>query len=209
MRANGALVDLAVTFVPHIEEGRVAGFFCLTLDVSAVKTLERKLAHRARHDTLTGLPNRLLYAEHLAQALERNRRHPRAFALAPLDVDHFKQVNDMQGHGAGDQLLRAFAQRLRATLRGCDVAARFGGDEFALILDGPISDDQAAAVARKIVEAMRMPFELAGATLHVTVSIGIVVARDARASAATLEAGADAALYRAKAGGRDRFELGE
>ena len=206
-RADGGLRDLSVTFVPHVEAGRVVGFFCLTLDVSEVKALERKLAHQASHDVLTGLPNRMLYIDHLTQAIERGRRHAQPFALAFLDVDHFKQVNDVHGHAVGDQLLRAFAQRLlRACLRSCDIAARLGGDEFALILDGPIAVEHAAALGAKIVHAMREPFALADVTLRVTTSIGITVAGDAMLPAAVLEARADAALYRAKARGRDTCE---
>ena len=205
-RADGALRDLSVTFVPHIEAGHVVGFFCLTLDVSEVKTLQRKLAHQASHDVLTGLPNRMLYIDHLTQAIERCRRHAQPFALAFLDIDHFKQVNDIHGHAVGDQLLRAFAQRLRGCVRGCDIAARLGGDEFALILDGPIAPAHAAGLGAKIVHAMREPFELAGVTLRVTTSIGITVAGDATLPAAVLETRADAALYRAKARGRDTCE---
>ena len=204
---DGALRDLSVTFVPHVEDAAVAGFFCLTLDVTEVKTLERRLAHLAGHDALTGLPNRLSYADRLAQAIEHNRRHGEPFALAFLDVDHFKAVNDTHGHAIGDQLLRAFAHRLRALLRGVDTAARLGGDEFALILDGALSNAQAEAVGRKIVEAARLPFELEGLTLRVTTSVGIIVAHDASLTAATLESHADAALYRAKARGRDACEL--
>ena len=206
---DGELRDLSVTFVPHIEDARVAGFFCLTLDVTEVKTLERKLAHLAGHDALTGLPNRLSYADRLAQAIEHNRRHGEPFALAFLDIDHFKVVNDTHGHAIGDQLLRAFAHRVRAVLRSVDTAARLGGDEFALILDGPLSDEHAAAVGRKVVEVARLPFELEGMTLRVTTSVGIIVAHDASLTAATLEAHADAALYRAKARGRDACELDE
>jgi len=127
VRADGSVRDLSVTFVPEkAASGEIVGFFCLTLDVTEVKTLERRLAHLASHDTLTGLPNRAVYDEALAQAAERNKRHRQPFALALLDVDHFKRVNDMHGHAAGDQVLREFARRIRRTLRGADIAARLG-----------------------------------------------------------------------------------
>ena len=209
VRPDGSQRDLSVTFVPHVEEGSVVGFFCLTLDVTEVKALQRKLAHQAGHDVLTGLPNRMLYVEHLTRAIERLRRHAEPFALVFLDVDHFKQINDTHGHAVGDDLLRAFAQRLRTCVRSCDIAARLGGDEFALVLEGPITGAHAALVGAKVVEAMRSPFEVAGATLHVTTSIGVALALDAGQPAAALEARADAALYRAKARGRDACELAD
>ena len=205
VRGDGSVRDLSVTFVPHVEDGVVVGFFCLTLDVTEVKALERKLAHLAGHDVLTGLPNRALYDERLAQAIERNKRHRLAFALVYLDVDHFKRVNDTHGHAVGDQLLRSFAARLQGSIRAVDVAARLGGDEFALILEGPIGAESAACVARKIVAATREPFRLGDLSLAVTTSIGVALADDPGTPAGELAARADAALYRAKAQGRDTF----
>lgn len=204
---DGAMLDLSVTFVPHIEHDVVVGFFGLTMDVTAVKVMGRKLAHLAGHDNLTGLPNRMLYAEHLAQALERNRRHTHTFALAFVDIDHFKVVNDTQGHGVGDELLRVFSERLRSILRGCDLAARLGGDEFAIIIEGPVSNDQASALGKRLVETMSLPFELGSHALTVTISVGIAIARSGFLTAAVLETSADEALYRSKARGRNTFVL--
>jgi diguanylate cyclase (GGDEF)-like protein/PAS domain S-box-containing protein len=207
-RPDGRVCDLSVTFVPHLDgQGRVAGFFSLTLDITELKTLERKLAHTAQHDTLTGLPNRALYDDRLAQAVERNKRHRQPFALVYLDVDHFKLINDTHGHAVGDQLLRAFAGRVRQCIRGVDTAARIGGDEFALILEGPIAAEHAAAVAQKIVAAMRQTFDLDGAAVAISTSIGIAIAGDPAVSATALAASADAALYEAKAQGRNTYVL--
>ena len=204
-RSDGSMRDLSVTFVPHAEGDVVVGFFCLTLDVTEVKALERKLAHLAGHDVLTGVPNRALYNDRLAQAIERNKRHRQAFALVYLDVDHFKRVNDTHGHAVGDQLLRGFAARIQESIRAVDVVARLGDDEFALILEGPISADNVAQVAHKIGAATRAPFRLGELSLVVTTSIGVALADDPCTPAEELAARADAALYRAKAQGRDTF----
>lgn len=206
-RVDGSTRDLSVTFIPHLVGGRVVGFFSLTLDVTEVKALERKLAHMAGHDALTGLPNRTLYNDRLAGAIERHKRQRQPFALPFLDIDHLKDVNDTHGHAIGDQLLRGFAQRLRATLRSSDTCARLGGDEFALILDGPVDPEGAAALAHKLNAAARIPFDIGGLALCITTSIGISIVDDASESG--VEAQADAALYRAKARGRDTFELSE
>ena len=203
---DGDMRDLAVTFLPHVDDhGRVAGFFSLTLDITQLKTLERKLAHMAQHDPLTGLPNRALYDDRLSQAVERNRRHREPFALMCLDVDHFKPVNDTHGHAAGDRLLRAFAERLRESVRAEDTVARLGGDEFAVIAQGPIAPPHAACVAEKIVAAMRPPFDLGNVSASVTTSVGVAVAQDVDATADALASAADAALYEAKARGSDGF----
>lgn len=211
VRLDGGVRDLSVTFVPHLDAtGQVLGFFSLTLDITDLKTLERKLAHSAQHDTLTGLPNRALYQDRLHQALERGKRSKTGFALLYLDIDHFKHINDTHGHAAGDQLLKDFAARVRQCLRGSDTAARLGGDEFALILEGPIAPRAASAVAQKIVSAMQQPFDLAGgAPLRVTASVGVACSAGVDLSGGELEALADAALYAAKAKGRNTFSVRE
>jgi diguanylate cyclase (GGDEF)-like protein/PAS domain S-box-containing protein len=204
--SDGSLRDLAVTFLPHLnDDGRVAGFFSLTLDITPLKSLERRLAHMAQHDPLTGLPNRALYDDRLSQAVERNRRHHEPFALMCLDVDHFKPVNDTHGHAAGDRLLKSFAGRLRESVRAEDTVARLGGDEFAVIAQGPIAPLHAAWVAAKIVAAMRPSFDLGPVSASITTSVGVAIAQDAGATADALASAADAALYEAKAKGRDGF----
>ena len=209
-RPDGSIADLAVTFVPHFDaEQRLSGFVSLTLDITERKTLERKLAHLAQHDTLTGLPNRALYDDRLDRALERHKRLQVPFALAYLDVDHFKHVNDSHGHAVGDALLRAVALRLTDCLRGIDTAARLGGDEFAVILEGPITPEHAARVGQKIVAALAMPFVCAGVTLSVTASVGIALAAEPALSAATLAARADGALYQVKARGRNGYAVSD
>jgi diguanylate cyclase (GGDEF)-like protein/PAS domain S-box-containing protein len=208
-RADGRVSDLSVTFVPHLsEDGSVEGFFSLTLDITELKNLERELEHMARHDTLTGLPNRALFADRLAQAIERHKRDGTGFALAYLDIDKFKGINDTLGHAAGDQLLSGFASRVRHCVRAVDTLARLGGDEFALLLAGPITEDGAAAVAGKIVTAMQPPFELGDRQVQVTTSVGVALTQDRPVLAAEIGARADAALYEAKGRGRNTFVIG-
>jgi diguanylate cyclase (GGDEF)-like protein/PAS domain S-box-containing protein len=209
LRRDGSMADLSVTFVPQLmATGVVEGFFSLTLDITRLKTLERELAHMARHDALTGLPNRALFNDRLTEALERSKRHLCNFALLYLDIDHFKSINDTRGHATGDELLADFAARLRHCVRAVDTVARLGGDEFVLILEGPMTADGAAAVAQKIVASMRAPFEIDGAApVSITSSVGIAMPADVAESAQSLTARADAALYEAKANGRDTYVL--
>lgn len=208
IRPDGSLRDLSVTFVPHLDaQGQVQGFFSLTLDITERKMLERKLAHTAQHDALTGLPNRALYQDRLQQAMERCKRNKGSFALLYLDIDHFKDINDTRGHAVGDRLLKEFSARIRQCLRGSDTAARLGGDEFALILESPISQDAAMTVAQKIVTAMQQPFDLDGTPLRVTTSVGVASSAGVDLSGVELEALADAALYDAKAKGRNGFSV--
>jgi diguanylate cyclase (GGDEF)-like protein len=168
------------------------------------------LAHRATHDPLTGLPNRGAFVEHVEAALER--RVGRAggsghVAVLFVDVDDFKLVNDSLGHGAGDRLLEAVARRLTTALRPQDVVARFGGDEFTILVADVAGEDEARAVAARLADALRPPIELDGATHFVTASVGLAVAgADHAEDADLLLQHADAAMYRAKEQGKARCE---
>ncbi len=166
-----------------------------------------QLAHIARHDALTGLPNRLLFQTALDEAIASAAQTHRPVAMLALDIDHFKQINDSLGHHAGDKLLQLFADRLRSRLRQKDLLARLGGDEFVVLL--PEINDRANAqvVASKLIESLKLPLDLGCAVQSITSSIGIasfpVDATDAHA----LHQAADAALYRAKQLGRNRFSF--
>jgi diguanylate cyclase (GGDEF)-like protein len=168
----------------------------------------RQLAHLVRHDPLTGLPNRILFADRLEQALAASRRSGKNVALLVLDLDRFKSINDTLGHQAGDALLQLFAHRVRSLVRDTDTLARVGGDEFLLLLPDLESPDGAQRVAATIVAALAEPFSVTGQLLRVTSSIGIALCpRDGKESAA-LQAVADAAMYRAKGLGRNQFAMG-
>ena len=167
--------------------------------------LNAQLAYRAQHDALTGLPNRTLYEERLADALDRAARDGHRLTVAFLDVDRFKDVNDTLGHHAGDQLLGRLAERVRHRLGPGDTLARMGGDEFALILPGLTTPDAVDRFGRSLTEAFAaQPLELLGHELFVTVSLGFAVYPDDGTDAGTLGKNADVALYAAKNAGRGR-----
>ena len=158
-----------------------------------------RLAHRADHDSLTGLPNRAYFSQRLQAALDEAHATDAALAVLFLDSDHFKQVNDAHGHAAGDALLVAVAQRIRAQLRESDVVARLGGDEFAVLLAPVRGESDAVRIADKILQAMATPLLLGGnVRLQPSVSIGIALFPEHGLSANTLLKAADAAMYHAK-----------
>jgi diguanylate cyclase (GGDEF)-like protein len=164
-------------------------------------TLEnvQRLAH---HDTLTGLPNRLLFQDRLEQALRVAGRQDQGVALMLLDLDHFKDVNDSLGHPAGDQLLREVAERLAGGIRATDTWARLGGDEFALVQMGARGSEDAEVMVQRVLAALGPPFTVEGQRVHVSASLGVTLFPDDGATSERLMRNADMALYRAKAAGR-------
>ena len=167
---------------------------------------ERDLAQHALHDELTGLANRHLLIDRLEQALNRAKRRGRSLALMFLDLDRFKTINDSLGHHAGDQVLRQFAERLRVLVRPEDTVARFGGDEFVVLVEHVVDEQDAAQIAERLEGAMSEPFVLDGQPVTVTVSVGIVIGTGEDQSANLLR-NADTAMYRAKDLGRNRTEI--
>jgi diguanylate cyclase (GGDEF)-like protein len=162
----------------------------------------RQLRHQALHDSLTGLANRVALWDQLTQRLEvADRRKPKTAVLF-LDLDDFKMVNDTFGHAAGDQLLIEVARRIEVELRPADTAARVGGDEFVVLLDDVDTGEQALAVARRIADRFRAPYEFEGHSYTTTSSIGVAVAGDELATSDAIVAAADAAMYDAKRSGR-------
>jgi len=199
--ANGELHHLQVKLLPDTDdEGNILGCFSVTTDITEHKLAEERIQRVAHHDSLTGLPNRLLFNDRLNQALVGARRDSRPFALLYLDLNDFKPVNDTLGHGAGDELLRQAAGRIRRQVRESDTVARVGGDEFTVILPHIAGREEADLVAAKIVAALAIPFGLGEPRreVHVGISIGIAVyPADAR-DAETLIKAADANMYEAK-----------
>jgi diguanylate cyclase (GGDEF)-like protein/PAS domain S-box-containing protein len=177
-------------------------------DVTERKEAERRLQHDAMHDALTGLPNRVLFLDRLDQAIRRSRRHQpqRCPAVLFLDLDRFKVVNDSLGHQIGDELLKAVALRLQATLRPNDSVARLSGDEFTLLLDDVSDAREATLIADRVLQTLKTPFELEGRELFVDASIGIAVATADSAPHEVLR-DADVAMYRAKADGKGRHAV--
>ncbi len=180
-------------------------------DITERKIAENQLEYNAFYDTaLTNLPNRALFAERLDRTIARGNRHPEhTFAVLFLDIDHFKKVNDSLGHLTGDRLLVEAATRFQRCLRPGDTVARFGGDEFAILLEDVGSIDDVHQVADRIHAELETPFPLDGHEAFVTVSMGIVMGQGDGASAEELIRSADTAMYRAKGAGRGRHELFE
>jgi diguanylate cyclase (GGDEF)-like protein len=185
----------------------------LTREVAERELAEATVRHQASHDILTGLPNRMLFRDRLQVAIQRAQRHHGHFALAFIDIDGFKGVNDEHGHPAGDALLQEIATRLSAHLRGNDTVARLGGDEFALILEDIDDPQQALQLCSKLCAALGEPYTLPvdGAPVDVRISASIGIAPyvpDDRADAdEQLLHAADRAMYEAKRGGKNRCVL--
>jgi diguanylate cyclase (GGDEF)-like protein/PAS domain S-box-containing protein len=171
---------------------------------------DQALRYRVLHDSLTGLPNRLSFVDALADALDKATVSGSPVGILFLDLDHFKLINDSLGHHAGDALLRAVAPRLRSHLRPGDVVARFGGDEFGILIDRLADEGEAVAIADRVAAAFTQPFSIDGVDHFVSASIGVAVSRaseERTVNAELLIRDADAAMYRAKEGGRARCVL--
>ena len=174
-----------------------------------VRFLAGTLRYRSLHDPLTGLPNRRLYLQRLDEALQRSASDARSglVAVVFLDLDGFKYVNDSLGHHAGDLLLADVARRLTGAVRGADLTARFGGDEFALLCTDVAGEEEALAIARRVNEVLAPPVPVGTAEFHVSASVGIAVAARGSRGGEALLRDADAAMYSAKERGRARCEL--
>jgi diguanylate cyclase (GGDEF)-like protein/PAS domain S-box-containing protein len=171
----------------------------------ARKQAEENLLFVATHDTLTGLPNRYMFTQRFAHALNNAQRYHKTMALLFLDLDRFKFINDTLGHPFGDRLLVEVAGRLRLCLRESDTIARFGGDEFVALIEDFTAPSDVVSVAQKILHALRWPFLLEGETCHLTASIGISLYPDDGADLPALLKNADIAIYRAKEQGKDNY----
>lgn len=189
--------------------GEFLGFRGTATDITEEVEAQERASHLAHHDALTGLPNRVLFRERLNVALASNAQQSARISVICLDLDHFKEVNDTLGHGAGDLLLQQLAGRLMGCVNKTDTVARLGGDEFAIIQVGINQPLEAEELSRKLIEVVRAPFEVEGQDLHVGVSIGIAIADENDADPERLLKSADIALYRAKQGGRATYRIFE
>lgn len=198
-------VEASLAF-SHDEKGEVVGSVLVLRDITERKRHEQKLAFLAIHDSLTGLPNRVLFEDRLTLALIQARRKNQKVAVLLLDLDHFKKVNDTLGHSIGDALLQAVAARLVNVLRKGDTIARMGGDEFMVLLSDINVEKAEAKIAQRILQAFHRPFEINDREISITTSIGIALFPDNGEDADTLTKNADIALYRAKEAGRNNCQ---
>ncbi len=202
--AHGENRYFEARLLPHTgERGQSLGCFAVMTDITEHKLAEERMQRIAHHDSLTGLPNRLLFNDRLAQSIRLARRESGKFALLFLDLDKFKQVNDTLGHDAGDELLQQVAARIRRELRDSDTVARVGGDEFTVILPNVARAEDAETVARKIVATLAAPIRLErqGRSVEIGISIGIALYPSDAGDADALVSAADTAMYSAKQAG--------
>jgi diguanylate cyclase (GGDEF)-like protein/PAS domain S-box-containing protein len=208
IRRDGSECAIEDSAAPiHNRDGRVAGAVLVFHDVSKSRAMALKMSHLAQYDFLTDLPNRVLLTERLIQAMVLAQRHEKQVALLFLDLDYFKHVNDSLGHAIGDRLLQSAAGRLAACVRATDTVCRQGGDEFVILLaeiDQPLD---AAHVAEKLLTAVAVPHLIDGHEVHATLSIGISIFPDDGVSVDVVMQNADAAMYHAKAGGRNNYQF--
>ncbi|TPG46787.1 GGDEF domain-containing protein [Rhodanobacter glycinis] len=200
-------------YIPDVLNGVVQGFVVMVSDISSRRKLELQLREAqerantmAMHDSLTGLPNRALLEDRLQGVIETSKRLSSRCAVLFLDLDGFKNVNDVLGHGAGDTVLREVARRLVNELRQVDTVARLGGDEFLILLPEVNGRDQASVVASNLLAMMqREPFEVENQSFILSFSIGIAFCPDDGVAVHELLGHADSALYTAKRAGRSQF----
>jgi diguanylate cyclase (GGDEF)-like protein/PAS domain S-box-containing protein len=198
---------LVAVAVVRDSAGKPDYFVAMVQDVTERNVAQAKLLHQVHYDTLTGLPNRLLLLDRLTQTLNQARRKEQTVGALYINLDRFKAVNDTLGRDKGDLLLRVAAHRLAASVRAGDSVARIGGDEFAIVLPEIHGAEDAARVARKVIEAMTAPYRIGEQEIFVTASVGIALFPGDGPDAETLLRNADAAMTRAKEVGRNNFQF--
>jgi len=207
---DGGLRQFEILHANLLDDEHVRGIVLNARDISERKAFEEQLSHQAFHDPVTNLPNRALFVERVRHSIGRARREQRKLGVMFLDIDDFKTINDSLGHGAGDEALIEVAKRLSNSIRTSDTAARFGGDEFVVLLEDLEDTDTAVEVAERILEDLRQPLMVAGKALTLRGSIGISVLEPPSAAGADeLIRDADAAMYIAKRDGKGEYRMFE
>ena len=208
VRRDGRETEIEDSAAPiHDKHGRVTGAVIVFRDVGSALEASRQMSHLAQHDVVTGLPNRLLLNDRLSEAIALGHRRSKPIAVGFLDIDGFKDINDVLGHAAGDQLLRSIGGRLSGALRESDTVSRYGGDEFVIVLSEIEHAADAARVARKILQAVTEPYRINGREIGITASLGVTLYPDHGRDANTLIANADAAMYGAKRAGLGQYQI--
>lgn len=206
--AQGKTIWSLIGAVPTLDaDGKVIGSMSVHTDITERKRAEEQLLHNALHDSLTGLPNRALFLEHLRRAMGHSPHRKKTFAVLFLDFDGFKLINDSLGHLEGDTLLKIIARRLESLLRGDDVVARLGGDEFTILLDDLTDSKDAFFVVERIKEILKEPFNLNGREVFISASIGIALRNEKYKTPEEMLRDADIAMYRAKSSGKGQHKI--
>ena len=191
--------------VIHDEQGRVSHYVAVFSDITALKRSQRELDYLAHHDPLSNLPNRLLFTERVAHALQRSKLEELRGAVLLIDLDHFKHINESLGHNVGDLLLKGVGERLQQGLPSGSTLARLGGDEFGLLSENCADAAQAAELAQRLLRSLETPFRLDGHELYIGASIGISLFPEDADSVEQILRNADSALFKAKSSGREGY----
>jgi diguanylate cyclase (GGDEF)-like protein len=199
------LLRMSVSAI-HNEKGETINYAGIITDITRDKERERDLYDRAMHDNLTKLPNREMFYEFASTAQKEAEEKNKIFALLFLDLDNFKEINDQYGHLVGDRLLRALSQRLRNTIRESDIASRFGGDEFVILLKDIKTVENTKKVTQHIVDSISKPFTINDEKIYISASIGISF-YSYKATIDRLLKNADEAMYKAKKDGKNRIQI--
>src|SRR6185437_413 len=208
---DGTWLQFEVQHTDLLQDEHVRGIVLNSRDVSERKAFEDQLAHQAFHDPVTHLANRALFADRVQHAIRRSIRSGRAIGVMFIDLDDFKTINDSLGHAAGDSVLQEVARRLRIAVRPTDTVARFGGDEFAVLLEGVNDSAMAADAAARILHALELAYEIDGKQVFPRASVGICLVdrQDAVPEAAELLRNADVAMYMAKRDSKGSYRVFE
>lgn len=205
---SGKLIDVSLSYAPiRDEHGHITGIAAIARDITERKRMEEQLQHDAFHDRLTGLANRTLFIDRLNHVIERANRFQENYAVFVLDIDNFKLINDTLGHLAGDALLKGFSQRVQEVLRPVDTLARFGGDEFTLLLEEVSDQDIVIHIAERIQETLKTPFQLDKQEIRVGSSVGIAMGDRHYHNPDEVLRDADLALYEAKRRGKSQYVI--
>jgi diguanylate cyclase (GGDEF)-like protein/PAS domain S-box-containing protein len=208
VRRDGIEIPVEGSVAPiHDHEGELTGTIIVVRDVSAARTMAQQISHLAEHDSLTGLPNRLLLNDRASQAIGSASRNNRRLAVLFLDLDGFKYINDSLGHPTGDKLLQSIAKALVECVRAADTVSRQGGDEFVVLLSEIEHPEDVGITAKRMLEAVAEPHWVNLRDLHITASIGLSVYPDDGLDAETLVKNADTAMYQAKENGRHSYQF--
>ncbi|HEX5709978.1 MAG TPA: diguanylate cyclase, partial [Sulfuricurvum sp.] len=215
IRQDGTIQWLSMSKVPlKGENGDIIGilgaYVDITEQIEAMKSIQQAkeaLGYQAQHDALTGLPNRILYFDRLRQAIKKVTRTHQKVAVIFIDLDRFKEINDSLGHETGDEIVKLLGERLKCQLREVDTIARFGGDEFTILIESVDDVSDVAQIVQKMVKSMVNPFEVDNHRLYLTLSAGISIYPDDAVAPDILIRNADTAMYRAKEEGRNTYQF--